>query len=93
MTESGHNAATSPGEAVKNDSIDVMFFIILQLLAYGFQPRLWKRDFSKAYMRVGIFWKHLPLAWVAWFHDGKFLESQHRAMPMARYRQSMPGIG
>ena len=82
MTESGHNAATSPGEAVRNDSIDVMLFIILQLLAYGFQPRLWKRDFSKAYRRLGIFWKHLPLAWVAWFHDGEFLEAQHFAMPM-----------
>ena len=76
------NAATAPGESIINDTVDELHLILLAFLRFGVCPRMWKRDFSKAFRRVGVRSDHLQYAWVLWVFAGDFFRSQHLAQPM-----------
>ena len=81
-TESGQNLATCPQEATENDGLDSLCYLLLGNLKRGRLPLMWKRDFSKAYRKIGIKPAHLPLANVIWKVAQKLMESQHRGMIM-----------
>ena len=63
-TESLINGATFPSDRVHHDTIDVLICILLMFMTAGFEPRMWKRDVSKAFRRCPISVEHLDLSWV-----------------------------
>ena len=65
-TESRINEATRPADTVRNDSLDILVFMLTFLLAMGVDPEMWKRDISSAFRRVPILATHLDLAWAVW---------------------------
>ena len=80
-TESLINEATRPADRVKHDSVDVMAFIVVAMLAAGVMVNMWKRDISSAFRRIPIRADHLDLAWVAWMSNNEIWISQHLGMP------------
>ena len=80
-TESLINEATRPADRVKHDSVDVMAFIVVTMLAAGVMVNMWKRDISSAFRRIPIRADHLDLAWVAWMANNELWISQHLGMP------------
>ena len=76
------NSATSPTEAIVNDTVDDLLAVLLMFLEAGIQPKMWKRDFSKAFRRLGIRAEHLQFAWVLWMIGDLYYRSQHIAQPM-----------
>ena len=69
-TESLINGATFPCDRVHHDTIDVLICILLMFMTAGSEPRMWKRDVSKAFRRCPISVEHLDLSWVVFAADG-----------------------
>ena len=80
-TESGLRPATTPADKVYHDGVPVLVAILLLFMSLGVRMVMWKRDISKAFRRVPVFFQHLQFAWVVWVHQGQLLKAQHRGMP------------
>ena len=80
-TESLINGATFPSDRVHHDIIDVLICILLMFMTAGFEPRMWKRDVSKAFRRCAIFVEHIDLSWVVFAAEGLYWVSSHLGMP------------
>ena len=63
VTESLINGATFPSDRVHHDTIDVLICILLLFMTAGLEPRMWKRDVSKAFRCCPISVEHLDLSW------------------------------
>ena len=63
-TEGGMNGASVPQESPHCDNVDIMLQMVIRFLGKSGKRRLvrmWKRDFSKAYRRIGIVPSRLSL--------------------------------
>ena len=66
------NGATFPSDRVHHDITDVLICILLMFMTAGFEPRMWKRDVSKAFRRCPISVEHLDLSWVVFAAEGLY---------------------
>ena len=80
-SESGLNGATQATQRLVHDTLDVLVQMLLFHMRRGLQPRMWKRDVSRAFRRVPIQVDHLEFAWVAFMWRGMAWMAQHMGMP------------
>ncbi|CAE8612287.1 unnamed protein product [Polarella glacialis] len=80
-TESGANPATRPFDKISHDTLNALATMILLLFQLGVDSEQWKRNVSKAFRRVPVFWQHREFAGVIWVQLNVVWVAQHKGMP------------